>query len=67
MMAAPARAAAIPEMAISSGVTGTAGFFAVVSPAPVRAQVRMVGVGIEKIVGRREQRAAGDAGLSPAF
>jgi hypothetical protein len=43
-IAAPARAAAMPDSAISAGVTGTAGFFTVVSPAPVKAQVMMVGV-----------------------
>ena len=55
MIAAPARAASMPEVAISSGVTGTAGFFPAVSAEPVRAQVMMVGVDIERILHSREE------------
>ena len=40
-MAAPARAAAIPDSAICSGVTGTCSDLPTVSPAPVSAQVMM--------------------------
>ena len=54
MIAAPARAASMPELAISAGVTGTAGFFTTVSPAPVSAQVMMVGVGTTWIVRRAQ-------------
>ena len=39
--AAPALAESREDVAISSGVTGTAGFFATVSSAPVTAQVMM--------------------------
>ncbi len=38
---APALAASMQLSAICSGVTGTLGFLAAVSPAPVTAQVRM--------------------------
>src|SRR3954447_14528179 len=40
-MVAPARAAAMPDSAICSGVTGTCSLRPTVSPAPVRAQVIM--------------------------
>ena len=40
-MAAPALAASSADCAISSGVTGTAGFLATVSAEPVTAQVTM--------------------------
>src|SRR5699024_5498168 len=41
MIEAPARAAAMPDSAISCGVTGTGSLFPAVSPAPVRAQGRL--------------------------
>ena len=40
-MVAPARAAAMPDSAICSGVTGTCSERPTVSPAPVSAQVIM--------------------------
>ena len=39
MIVAPALAAAMPDSAICSGVTGTCSDLPTVSPAPVRAQV----------------------------
>ena len=47
-IAAPAFAASMADVAISGGVTGTAGFLPVVSPATVMAHVMIVGVAMAR-------------------
>ena len=56
--AAPARAASIADSAICAGVTGTCGLLAVVSPAPVTAQVMKTSQFTSS-----SDRLAADAGL----